>query len=191
MRAMTSSPNEMHADNLQRVAVKLFLENRDLADFRAFVPIFHSWIQKKALLDHLLIDVHDYSHIHNGPGILLVSHEANISIDRGEGRPGLLYQRKQPIEGSLPERVRIVLQHALQACSILEQEAGMEGKLKFGRTEVLVITNDRLNAPNDSQTFETLQNAIAAACEPVFGRVSLTPVNADPKERLAVLARRQ
>ncbi len=37
-----------------------------------FIPLFHRWIQEQAIDGHLLIDVHDYSHIQQGPGILLV-----------------------------------------------------------------------------------------------------------------------
>ena len=35
-----------------------------------------------AVPDHLLIDVADYAHVPNGPGTVLVAHEANIHIDR-------------------------------------------------------------------------------------------------------------
>ena len=50
-----------------------------------FIPVFHRWIQKQTVSGHLLIDVHDYSHIHQGPGILLVGHEGNFSIDLADG----------------------------------------------------------------------------------------------------------
>ena len=56
--------------------------------------------------DHLLIDVADYEHVPNGPGTVLVSHEANIHLDLADGRPGLLYIRKQPLKGDLRERIR-------------------------------------------------------------------------------------
>jgi hypothetical protein len=60
------------------------------------VPVFHRWIQQKSFPNHLLVDVADYAHVPEGPGTLLVSHEANIHFDRDGGKPGVLYVRKQP-----------------------------------------------------------------------------------------------
>jgi hypothetical protein len=79
-----------------KFGVKLFFANPAAKPLKEFIPVFHGWIQRQALPGHLLIDVHDYSHVHHGPGILLVSHEANLSIDEAEGRRGLVYIRKQP-----------------------------------------------------------------------------------------------
>ncbi|MCS7047943.1 MAG: hypothetical protein NZ483_01440, partial [Verrucomicrobiae bacterium] len=87
-----------------KFGVKFFITNPEAKPLKDFIPVFHGWIQRQALPGHLLIDVHDYSHVYQGPGILLVAHEANISIDQSEGRPGLLYLRKRaPVP--LPEIV--------------------------------------------------------------------------------------
>ena len=45
-------------------------------------------------------DVADYSHMHAGPGIVLVANDANVSIDESDDRRGLLYSRKSPLSGS-------------------------------------------------------------------------------------------
>lgn len=78
-----------------KCGVKLFFKN-STKSLKEFIPVFHGWIQRQALPGHMLLDVHDYSHVHHGPGILLVAHEANISVDEAEGRRGLVYLRKQP-----------------------------------------------------------------------------------------------
>src|SRR4030095_14690853 len=103
--------------DLQRIGIKVFAEDSAKVDVRDFIPVFHSWIQKQAVENHLLIDVHDYSHIHNGPGILLVAHEGNFSIDLSNGEMGLAYYRKQPTAGSMTQRLNGVLKSALQASS--------------------------------------------------------------------------
>jgi len=112
-----------------KFGVKLFFENssRELADF---IPVLHSWIQQQTLPGHLLIDVHDYSHVHHGPGILLVAHEANLSIDEAEGRRGLVYIRKQP--ATLPE----IIEHARQAARLLGEPVD--------ESSFEVFVNDRL-----------------------------------------------
>jgi hypothetical protein len=179
----------MRGDSLQRIGIKLFLEQPAAAGVREFVPVFHSWIQKQCLEGHLLIDVHDYSHVHHGPGILLVAHEANLGMDMAGGRAGLLYTRKQPLPGSTAERVKASLAHALQACALLEDDPAFAGKLRFRTDELQFLSNDRLLAPNDSRAFDGLQRDLAAALEPVLGKVSMMPAGRNPKDRLAVAIR--
>jgi hypothetical protein len=112
-----------------KIGVKLFFTTAT-KPLKDYIPVFHGWIQRQVLPGHLLIDVHDYSHVHHGPGILLVAHEANLSVDEAEGRRGLVYIRKQP--ASLPE----IIGHARQAAKLLGEP------VDDGRFEVFV--NDRL-----------------------------------------------
>jgi hypothetical protein len=170
---------------LDRIGVKLFAVEPDSKfDIRSFIPVFHSWIQRHSMPDHLLIDVHDYSHIHHGPGILLVAHQANLSLDQAEGRLGLLYLRKQPLEGALDHRIATVLTYALQAGRLFEPEG-----LRFKDDEFLVFANDRLNAPNDENTSQSLTQATSAALSRL-GRSGLrvTVNRSSPKERISVTA---
>jgi hypothetical protein len=134
-----------------RLSIKLFAAEPPEVKLEDFVPIFHSWIQTRAIPDHLLIDVASYAHVHNGPGIVLVAHEANYSLDRRGGHLGVTYQRKQPILGTFAERVRITHQAALHAASLLG------GKLRFRRDELAFRICDRLNAPTTPATFESVK----------------------------------
>ena len=105
-------------DDLQRINVKFFLEDpASLAPQEAF-KILNTWIPQTT--DQVLIDVADYSHVPDGPATLLVGHEANYSVDDGQGRRGLVYARKQPLPGSLPGRLRAALGATLRACRRLE-----------------------------------------------------------------------
>ena len=73
--------------DLQKIGMKFFAEDGSTIDLVEFIPIFHRWIQNKALSD-LLIDVADYSHVHAGPGILLIAHEGNYAVDETGNRRG-------------------------------------------------------------------------------------------------------
>src|SRR5258707_522581 len=64
-----------------KIAVKFFIENPAAPAGSELVPVFHSWIQTHAVADHLPIDVADYQHVKDGPGTLLITHEANFSLD--------------------------------------------------------------------------------------------------------------
>src|SRR5439155_26999201 len=94
--------------NAQKLCIKLFLKDPAQLHGVKLVPIFQSWIQMHAIEDHLAIDVADYEHVPDGPGTVLVTHEANFALDNTGGRPGLLYQRKQQIgRASCRERVEM------------------------------------------------------------------------------------
>ena len=171
--------------DLYKIGVKIFVGNPEAVNLRDFIAVFQRWIQQKKIADHQLIDVHDYSHVHNGPGILLVAHEGNFSMDQDGGRLGLYYYRKQPLQGGLETNLKNVFQTALQACKLLESEPELNG-IKFRTDEVLVVTNDRLLAPNDAATRARLEPVIAKA----LGKAKLAPRSADPRERLAFMVKR-
>ena len=174
---------------LQRIGVKIFAAEPVTVGLGDFIPVFHTWIQKRAVEKHLLIDIHDYSHIHRGPGVLLVAHEGNFSIDMADGRLGLLYYRKQHLDSAPAERVAEIVSSAVQACRLLEAEPAFAGKLRFKTDEVLVVANDRLQAPNDAKTFAELEPVLSAGLKQALGSsVTLTPTSTDPRERLTIRA---
>jgi hypothetical protein len=49
--------------------------------------------------------------------VVLVAHEANYYLDRFDGRLGLSYSRKRPLEGTFAERLRFVVTSALEAAA--------------------------------------------------------------------------
>ena len=156
--------------SFQKLGLKILVEEPSLVETQKLVPVFHSWIQKQAIEDHLLIDVHDYSHINGGPGILLVAHEGNFSLDLGMGRRGLLYYRKQDLEVTPHECILQIFKITLQACSTLETAPELGGKLRFHTREILFLANDRLNVPNTQETFEQLEPALTKALEQLLGK---------------------
>jgi hypothetical protein len=170
---------------LHRLGIKFFAADPASINLEDFIPLFHGWIQRQALKGHLLIDVHDYSHMQNGPGILLVAHEGNLSIGMSDGRLGLYYYRKAPTPLSAVGHMATVFKTGLDACRLIEEDA----KLQFKMDELLVIANDRLEAPNTEETFAELQAPLKDALQEVFRASSfkLTRANTDPKDRLAVL----
>ncbi|MCK5352145.1 hypothetical protein KAJ77_06185 [bacterium] len=175
---------------LQRLGIKLFVENPSSLEMGSFIPIFHSWIQRQAIEGHLLIDIHDYSHVYRGPGILLVAHEGNFSMDWAEDRLGLFYYRKQPSNGSLGDHIQTIFRTALGACRLLEQESELAG-IQFKTDEVLVVANDRLFAPNTPETFQQLQPVFTEFFEELFDGNDFTLNHrTDPKERFSVTVER-
>jgi hypothetical protein len=169
--------------DLQRIGIKLLADSSAPVPVRDFIPVFHTWIQKQAIEHHLLIDVHNYSHIHNGPGILLVAQEGNFSIDMAEGRMGLFYYRKKS-----GNDFASVLKTALAACRLLESDPAFGGRLRFRMDEMWVVTNDRLLVPNNDPTFEELKPSVAAALKLLLpeAKFKYTRSSVNPKDRLAI-----
>jgi hypothetical protein len=138
--------------NIQHVNIKFYLENPETVKLADFAAVFNTWIQKQRLAE-LLIDVADYLHVYNGPGIMLIGHEADYSLDNRAGRLGLLYNRKEQIDGTTQEKLAQAVRAALNAAQILEKE----NKLKFNGSEVQIVVNDRLLVPNTAETFAALE----------------------------------
>src|SRR5213595_1738284 len=117
---------------IQHVRVKIFASEAAI-DLGDAIPVFHRWIQDR-LCPEMLIDVADYRHVPDGPGVMLIGHEANYSLDNTKGRLGLLYSRKQE-GGGAQENLR---------------QAFDAGECEFS-------INDRLLAPNQEETYIALK----------------------------------
>ncbi len=141
---------------LQHINIKIFVEGELNVDRTALIAIFHDWVREQAL-GELLIDVADYSHVPNGPGILVIGHQADYSIDHADGRCGLRYNRKAPLDGTNDNRLRQALVAACHACRLLETHFEADGALRFDRNAFQIFVNDRALAPNTTETQEACQ----------------------------------
>jgi len=141
------------AIDLQHINVKLLL--KDSISLDPVIPIFHNWIQNRTFPE-LLIDVTDYRHVHHGPGIVLIGHEADYSIDQTDGRVGLRYNRKAPLRGTNQEKLAQAFGAALAAGKYLREDTRLSDKLDFNTREMDLFVNDRLLAPNNEETRRVL-----------------------------------
>ena len=141
--------------------LKFFLDDASGVELEEFIPVFHDWIQTQQL-EELLIDVADYRHVPEGPGVVLVAHDAHYAMDLAEGRLGLLYSRRRethPSRGAIQgvaDRLRSVWHCALTACQRLEAHPVLHGRLQFRGNELLLLCNDRLLAPNTPAAYDEL-----------------------------------
>lgn len=151
--------------NFTKLQVKIYSDNLRLDDAEKFVPVFHRWIRDN-VLDEMVIDVADYTHVPDGPGVVLIGHGSDYYVDLSEKRPGVLYSRKR----SLPEGVDLVedaLRRALNAARLLAVEESLEEKPAFSTAELLIRIPERLHLQNDDASFELVKGTLEAA----LGRV--------------------
>jgi hypothetical protein len=150
----------------------------------AFIPVFHRWI-KQHLLPELVIDVANYLHVPNGPGVVLIGHGSDYFMDQGEGRLGLLHNRKRAGLAA-GDRLGDLARRTLHAASLLAEDAAFAGKLKFATGELLFKINDRLAAPNDDATFASLKPELEALADKLYPGARTLERTGSAKDLLSV-----
>jgi len=147
-----------------RITIKFFIEDEQAVEIPRVGPIFHRWIQTEAVLG-LLIDVADYKHVADGPGIILIGHDVDYALDLGHGRAGLLTRRKRLTEGTLAENLRQTLAWAVTAAQQFQQDTGWV----LNSDEWEIIFPDRLHTPNNVETRTAVSAEVQAIFQEAFG----------------------
>lgn len=153
--------------NPKRIAIKLFTA-RDvgLHEMSPFIGVFHRFIQEAAV-PGLLLDVADYIHVPDGPGVILIGHDVDYGIDRTGGRSGLLTVRKRAGDLDAAALLRETLGMALATAKALADDDSVS--LGFAFDEALVAFPDRLAAPNTAESFELMNKELEPALRRFFG----------------------
>ena len=167
---MRSGIQEEVSVELQHINAKLLVRNQESVDLDALIPIFHSWIQGQ-ICEELLLDVADYRHVQGGPGIILIGHEADYSLDNTDNRLGVRYNRKAVLDGGNQECLAQAARAALKACQRLEEDSTLSEKLKlnFNGQDIEIFINDRAVAPNRAETREALKPDFQTFAVRLFG----------------------
>lgn len=178
----------------QRIGAKFFFEGAENLDLSLFIPVFHRWIRNNTV-DGLLIDVADYKHVPDGPGVMLIGHDGDFSIDLAEGRPGLRYVRKRGWEDPddddaqvLQARLDEVLSMLQQGADALAGERKLRKVVKFAEGELQVTFSDQLRTPNTAEAFAAIEADVLAVLmqRHADALISLEHVSSSPHEALTV-----
>ena len=176
---------EQTAVELQHISVKFLLRDPASVDLEAVVPLFHTWIQGQ-VFEELLLDVADYSHVPDGPGVMLIGHEADYAVDNTDGRLGVRYSRKAPLPGANRDRLIQAARAALRAAERLEQELNLH---LTGR-DIGIVVNDRLLAPNTDGTRKAAESELRSFLELLFGGPNYSlAYSMEPRRLFGVTAR--
>jgi hypothetical protein len=169
----------------QHINVKIFAREGSTVDWPHLIPVFHRWIREQSFPE-LLIDVADYAHVPEGPGVMVIGHEAHYSVDNRKNRLGLLYNRRAAFDGSNCDRIAQAYEGALAAARKLEQEPEVGGTLRFDERDVEFGVNDRLLAPNNPEITAEFQKEVAAFLQQRFGDSPALETLSDPRELVRV-----
>ena len=163
----------------ERIQIKL-IHPQETA-LKPLIPTLHTWIREETV-EGLLIDVADYRHVPNGPGLLLMGHEGDYGLAHENGRTALTYKHKRTWPtADLAERIQLALGRALSA------EKNLQETLTTPIEEIELSFPDRLNAPNTAETFTHYAPTIATALSNAFGRpINLTHASQDGRQPFTV-----
>ena len=155
----------------ERLQLKLYMQPNAHFEVEALIPVFHRFIREQ-LIKELLIDVVDYSHVPNGPGVVLIGHSADYYVGAMDGAYGLIFSLKRG--GPAAEaRLQDALRRVVNVARLLEQDSTVQVRFKSG--ELSLRLTDRLHAPNDDATFASTK----AEVEQLFGTVYGAPVTVE------------
>jgi hypothetical protein len=169
-----------------KMQVKVFAPHLDARLLPEIVPVFHRWITERAL-GEVLIDVADYRHVFQGPGITLIGHESTYHLDEScEPKPqGMSHGQAAGSNTSVPKsnyglvcfRKRgfanvdaplvDVLWRAFTACQLLERELSLVDNL-FDGGWLKVSIADRTALP-PLFAMNEFAGFIAARLSPLYG----------------------
>ena len=164
--------------NLQHIAFKIFVDGDLTVDWEQFINVFHGWVAAQSMPE-MMIDVADYRHVPNGPGVVMVGREADYYMDNTGGKPGLRYVSKAKQDTDNATQVQQAFANAASACARLEAE--LSG-LKFSRTDFEITVNDRAVAPNNDATQAALEKELPGILEKVLGSSAAIEIQKDARK---------
>ncbi len=170
----------------KRLSLKFNLRREPKLQPADILPIFQRWIQEHTVED-MLIDVIDYKHVPQGPGIILVADESDTAYDLGDGEIGLQYIRKRALPDTLEAALWLVFRRALAAAQALEAEAPGDLAFDFSRAKISFL--DRRHYPNQPATFAAAQAELARILSDIYAApVAVRRAYEDPRRLFALRA---
>ncbi len=151
----------------KRISAKFYASPDPAApvDLDPFIGLFHRMIQNQTV-EGLLIDVADYIHVPEGPGVILIGHDVDYGIDRSNGKAGLLTVQKRIEGGSLSDRLNQTMRMALGALKAIEIDGG--AAVNFATTCCRVQLLDRCETPNTDQAFSEAKGEFEALASRLY-----------------------
>lgn len=172
--------------SVQKFQVKFFVENPEALDLEALIPVLHGFI-RDAKLGEFVMDVADYGHVHQGPGVVLIGSGSDYYLDLGDGRPGLLYSRKRDFVGDTEAAFTDAVRRVLTAANLLENEPSLSVRFSLG--DAVIRVNDRLAAVNDDASFAKFSPMIEKVLSKALGGSVSLAREGEARELLTISAR--
>lgn len=138
----------------QRLEIR-FSFSQQLSDstFLAAIPLFHRWIQQKAV-PGLLLDVADYSHIPTDARLILMGHDVEYGLIQTDDATEFWHTRYFSRMAEQPSAEAAVAQLVAEGLASAEKIASDLGEIALNNYRLRFL--DRLRVPNSAETLPQL-----------------------------------
>ncbi len=171
----------------QRLSLRFEICTPGVVNLDAVIPVFHQWIQARKS-ETMLIDVADYKHVPEGPGVIMLGHTDDFGIDNGVSQgsnvQGFYYVRKharltdtQPLDVRLQE----LWERALRTAARLEQEADLQVVIDPTRIQLALL--DRLVYPCTLEALAAVRDDVARFFADVLDGRTMSLSHCEPDMR--------
>ena len=169
--------------SIKKFILKIFISENSPNGASDFIATFNEFIVNSSIKDGL-IDVADYTHMHNGLGALLTAHESNWSFDEQYGKPGLMVVEKGFSDKNPKERFSGLLNEIIHICKTLEQTPRHSG-LKFDYNTISFTLNDRsLTTSESDHSVSEVKSLFETIIKDIYNSTNISyEDNADPANR--------
>jgi rhodanese-related sulfurtransferase len=130
------------------------------------IPVFHRFIQR-GQVEGLVIDVADYRHVPQGPGVLLIG----LDVDYGISGEGLTVTRKRSAHDRAGDQFRDAVRMGLGFLDALAYDGELDDSFDRQRTTVAVL--DRSLA---GDVTADLVGEIEPVANEIWGEARVTPI---------------
>lgn len=169
-------------EGLQKIDVKIPLVVRAGVDSDPLLVVFGRWRLEEG---EEIVDVADYGHVPEGPGVILISHRWHFGIDWGGEGPGLRLSSRKGLKGSPEARFAAVIRTCMEKSRRLLGEIELAGRAKPRLDEIEIVLNDRLLAPNTVEGDANWRPGLLKALDRLYGKDGYTVEREqDPGRRL-------
>lgn len=128
--------------NPQRLSIRFPVE-RGPSDLEAAIRVFHRFLQR-GLAEGLTLDVADYRHVPQGPGVLLIGHD----VDYGVSDEAFTVVRKRSTDDPAATQLRDLLRMGLGVLDAIEDDGELDVVVDRSRFTVAVLDRS-LGSPDE------------------------------------------
>ncbi len=146
-------------------------------DLRPTIDVFHRFIQR-GKVEGLVLDVADYRHVPDGPGVVLIGHDVDYSLTDA----ALTTTRKHCRQDDIATQLRDALRMALGAAAAIEADQDLD--VSFDRNQFSVQVADRAQGSRDEVATALLAEISDVVSELYGPGAAATIVAADDPRRL-------
>ncbi len=156
-------------NDLQRIDLKVLAIAPAKPPLDPILTIFDRW-RKEEDAPSDWVDLADYAHMPQGPGVMMAGKRENFAVDTNEPGLGILLQTRKDLDGAVEQRFLEAFRRHLRLAARLAGEAEWPSEIKVDSSKWLITVNDRLHFPNNDESEHELKTGLVAALDHIFGQ---------------------